>query len=439
MHRIAFVFLTVVLLGCGGGGSGSTGGGGGGGSSDPVDLILNGATKASATHHWDSTLSGLLDNGYAFFADGTGAFSGRNSSQDFVAIDFTWVKNGPASLTIINAPVYLGFSNLSFILGSVGSGEFLAQLDGNPAFRTFVLHAGGLPGATGGAGQGTVFVVDQSDTSVRVFDRQTLTQIRAFSGGNTELSVPAGIAVDGAAGEIYVSNVGSNAIVVHAIGASGNVAPLRRISGPATGLGLANCVGGLPPISGIAVDAANAELIVVNGAPPSITVFSQSASGDVAPLRTIEGAATGLVCPVSVAVDPTNGEIFVGDGHIGEVRVFSRTATGNVAPVRVLGGGGFGGDADGIALDIPAGELWTAQGHQLNVFARTAAGGTPPLRGSTPFGPWTGVAIDSSAGDWVACSRAAGSTARLEIFFPSLATKLFKDVGGQPMGVALGP
>ena len=68
-----------------------------------------------------------------------------------------------------------------------------------------------------------MFVLDQSNTSVRVFDRATLTQIRSFAGGNTELSLPGGIAIDAAAGEIYIANVGSNTVTVHAIGSSGNV------------------------------------------------------------------------------------------------------------------------------------------------------------------------------------------------------------------------
>ena len=120
-------------------------GGDGGGTTDPVDLIVNGATRASASTHWDPNQWSVPGNTYAFFADGTGAFSGVDDVLNPVDIDFTWTKIGPASL-VVTAPAYLGFGSMSFVEGSVSLGEFTTRLDGNPTLRTFAIQGGGLPG-----------------------------------------------------------------------------------------------------------------------------------------------------------------------------------------------------------------------------------------------------------------------------------------------------
>jgi hypothetical protein len=75
-------------------------------------------------------------------------------------------------------------------------------------------------------------------------------------------------------------------------------------------------------------------------APSHVSVFPDSANGDVAPARTIEGAATGLHQYQEIegiAVSPADGGIFVmstrcvpsGIGP-GRVSVFARLAMGNV-------------------------------------------------------------------------------------------------------------
>ncbi len=139
---IGLLFLTFFAVGCGGD---TLTGGDEGATADPVDLIVNGATRASASTHWDPNQWSVPGNTYAFFADGTGAFSGVDDVLNPVDIDFTWVKVGPTSLAI-TAPAYLGFGSMSFIEGSVALGQFTTQLDGNPTFRTFAIQAGGLPG-----------------------------------------------------------------------------------------------------------------------------------------------------------------------------------------------------------------------------------------------------------------------------------------------------
>src|SRR5262245_43524308 len=89
---------------------------------------------------------------------------------------------------------------------------------------------------------------------------------------------------------------------------------------------------------------AQGELFVTNssgrgaGSPRefSITVYSLPASGNVAPHRTIQGDATGLEFPRGIAVDAANSELLV--ANLNAIRIYSRTADGNVPPLRTIQG-----------------------------------------------------------------------------------------------------
>jgi hypothetical protein len=82
---------------------------------------------------------------------------------------------------------------------------------------------------------------------------------------------------------------------------------------------------------------------VANGSGPAITVHSLPASGNTAPLRTLSGAATGLVGPRAVALDLTNDELFVGNTiNANSITVYARSASGNTAPLRTLSGAATG-------------------------------------------------------------------------------------------------
>src|SRR5438128_311331 len=84
------------------------------------------------------------------------------------------------------------------------------------------------------------------------------------------------------------------------------------------------------------------ELFVTNGSGNSVTVYARTANGNVAPLRTISGASTGLAGPRGVAVDLVNNELAVTNQNITSVTVYARTANGNVAPLRNISGGATG-------------------------------------------------------------------------------------------------
>ncbi len=149
-------------------------------------------------------------------------------------------------------------------------------------------------------------------------------------------------------------------ITVYSRTANGDVAPLRTISGAATGL---------QNPRGLAVDPVNNQVFVVNvdtddangpPQPPTVTVHSRTANGNIAPLRTITGAATGLQSPIGLAVDTGINEVLVanfgspieGQPPLPAITVYARTASGNAAPLRVISGPATG--LDGAAFPVVA-------------------------------------------------------------------------------------
>ena len=171
--------------------------------------------------------------------------------------------------------------------------------------------------------------------------------------------------------ELFVGNGGNNSVTVFSRTASGNTAPIRTLSGAATGLSF---------IQGLAVDVAHNELFVANGSGPAITVYSLTASGNTAPLRTLTGAATGMTQPIYMAVDPTNNELFVTNGNQ-TITIYSRTASGNTAPLRTLSTVPAANSPVGLTLDLTNNELVVGtSGSTIDVYSRTASGNTPALR-----------------------------------------------------------
>src|SRR5438552_2375633 len=114
------------------------------------------------------------------------------------------------------------------------------------------------------------------------------TPTASIAGGNTGLSFPVGIALDGA-GNIYVTDVSGNSVTVYAPGASGNTTPTATIAGGNTGLGRP---------AGIALDGAGNIYVANSGG--SITVYAAGASGNATPMVTIAGSNTGLTNPTLI-------------------------------------------------------------------------------------------------------------------------------------------
>jgi hypothetical protein len=117
-----------------------------------------------------------------------------------------------------------------------------------------------------------------------------------IGGSNTGLVAPATVAVD-ASFNVYVFDAKTDTISEFAAGATGNVAPIRTISGSNTGLSDGDGFG-----SGLAVSKTSGDIFVSNPASNAILVFAATASGNVAPIQTITGSATELSEPVGLAV-----------------------------------------------------------------------------------------------------------------------------------------
>jgi hypothetical protein len=194
------------------------------------------------------------------------------------------------------------------------------------------------------------------------------------AGGLLALALSGGPGIAEGQEELVVTNFTNNSVTVYARTANGNTAPLRTLQGVATGLS--------GPV-GVALDLVHNELVVTNFTNNSVTVYARTASGNTAPLRTLQGAATGLSGLGAVAVDLIHDEMAVANGGNGSVTVHARTASGNTPPLRTLQGAatGLSGPA-GVVLDLLHDELVVTNGisKSVTVYARTANGNTAPLR-----------------------------------------------------------
>jgi len=148
---------------------------------------------------------------------------------------------------------------------------------------------------------------------------------------------------------------------------------------------------------GIAYDATNDEIIAPNPLAAAVVIFRGGANGEEAPVRTLQGARTGLSRPETVAVDEKNNEIFVGDPGDRRVLVFKRDADGDASPVRVIQGPKTKLlQVVGIAVD-PVRDLLVVSTYSrlqggvtgLLIFGRTDQGDVAPRR--VIAGPKTGI------------------------------------------------
>lgn len=206
-----------------------------------------------------------------------------------------------------------------------------------------------------------------------------------------ELATPHGtygIAVDETKQEMFLTVQHTNSVVVYRKQAAGNEKPLREISGAATEL---------EDPHGIAVDPTRNLMFVVNYGnarvpgrrtagsfqPPAITVYPLDASGDVKPLRVIEGDKTQLNWPAGMVVDTDEGVLYIANDGGDSVVAFKVTDEGNVAPHRIIKGQRTGlANPTGVAVDSKNKELWVSNfsNHSAHVFPLTANGDVAPKR-----------------------------------------------------------
>jgi hypothetical protein len=120
--------------------------------------------------------------------------------------------------------------------------------------------------------------------------------------------------------------------------ATGDVAPIRNILGPRTQI-KGNEAVALDAVHGEifvpSVSPGNTD-----NTHDRVLVFAREADGDVAPIRILEGPDTGLRMG-RLTIDPLNNLLIASGG--GGIRIFDRTASGNTKPrafIRTGAGGG---------------------------------------------------------------------------------------------------
>jgi DNA-binding beta-propeller fold protein YncE len=166
-----------------------------------------------------------------------------------------------------------------------------------------------------------------------------------------------GIAYDTTHDEIVAPNPLAAAIVVFRGGATGEEAPIRTIQGARSGLSRPETV---------AVDENNNELFVGDPGDRRVLVYRRDADGDAPPLRTIQGPRTKLLQVVGIAVDPKRDLLVVSSysrlpGGVTGLLIFGRTDEGDVAPRRVIAGPKTGiARLRQIALDPDTGRIFAA-------------------------------------------------------------------------------
>jgi 6-phosphogluconolactonase (cycloisomerase 2 family) len=222
------------------------------------------------------------------------------------------------------------------------------------------------------------------------------------------------IGVDEAKSELFVTVEFPPEVDVYRKEASGEELPIRRLFGANTGLN---------SVHGIVIDEKN-QLLYVNTwghysdftkpgtgkyEDPAIKVYPLYASGDMKPLRVIQGDKTQLDWPGAMKLNPENGDMYVANDIGQSLLVFSNVlaANGNVAPARAIKGPKTKlSYPTGVALDLTNREVWVSNmgAASATVYPLTADGDVAPTRivRSAPdgkralnFGRTTALAYDS--------------------------------------------
>ena len=171
--------------------------------------------------------------------------------------------------------------------------------------------------------------------SISAFPREangSVNSVRSIGGQRTLISRTIhDMAYDPIHDEIVVPAWYTFGIITFRGSDNGDVAPTRIIYGPKTQIKNAEAV---------AVDPVHDEIFVPSMGPrrrDRVLVFRRTDNGDVAPIRILEGPDTGLSLG-KVTVDPVN-DLLIASGGNG-LRIFDRTASGNTKPKAVIRGVG---------------------------------------------------------------------------------------------------
>lgn len=369
-----------------GGGGGGNGGASGGGSgyAEPSATTVSSQSGVNSGNGWALICWGYkseecgsraerkcptaaciyVANDSSPSSDGIIAVYPRNATGG--AGPYVTIGGAQTGLTKPNAVALDARGKIYVAIGDVSSGSglepelsvFASSAEGNiPPLRTIAGPKTDLTAPHGIAldTSGDIYALDDNVVTVYSPDANgDVAPLRTISGSNTGMTNASGIAVDHV-GNLYITNerscvrpptqcTGKAKVLVYAPGASGNVAPIRTIRGAKTGLNVHGGPLGTPAgPRGVAVDRAGNAYVASYG---SVTVYTPGANGNVAPIRSIAGSKTQLLGPVAIAVDDA-GRVYVQNipSNGQDLTVFAAGAKGNTAPVQILEDGG----------DLPAG------------------------------------------------------------------------------------
>jgi len=218
-----------------------------------------------------------------------------------------------------------------------------------------------------------LYMTIQSDNKIVVYRKQAEgaeKPVRTIEGLDTQLEDPHGLALDIKDKLIFVSNFGNAdiragrgerygkfdppSITVYPMEGSGNVKPLRIIEGPKALLNWP---------AHMVFSEERGELFVANDADNSILVFRATDQGDVAPTRMIKGPKTGIKSPPGIALDSKMGELYVANMGTPSITVFAMTASGDVPQTRTIRGGQA--DDDGLMIGNDGAVGYDYKGDQI--------------------------------------------------------------------------
>jgi 6-phosphogluconolactonase (cycloisomerase 2 family) len=191
--------------------------------------------------------------------------------------------------------------------------------------------------------------------------------------------------IDPQNGDIYsVENDVGNMVEVFSDSAEGDVAPIRKLVVTHRAYAMA-------------VDEGKQELYVSVQDPPGVEIYRKQAAGEEKPLRVLTGENTRLADTHGIAIDEKRKLLFAanwgdianrrvaGTGRFQEpsITVFALDAKGDAAPLRVIQGPKTQLDWPGtVSLDPETGDLYVANdvGNSILVFHGTDQGDVAPAR-----------------------------------------------------------
>jgi hypothetical protein len=191
-------------------------------------------------------------------------------------------------------------------------------------------HLGAFQGVHVDVANNEIFVANRNG-SVTVFNRTdsgTLAPKRSIYGASTDLGNPRGVWVQG--DELFVANNSypEKTVLVFSRTANGDAAPVRVITNTAD-----PSMGELSQIM-----VANGEVTVADFdySRPAIRTWPSTTNGDVAPTRMITGGNTQLIKPRGVALCTDSNSLVVANRDANTLTFYSASANGDVAPTKSL-------------------------------------------------------------------------------------------------------